>query len=190
MYFSSVWDIEQKLFGFFSPKFPKGCQDCIAHVQRNSFRKNMFFKNLCFFNLCGTWAKTIRLFFSPKFAKGWENCIPQIHRNRFRKNIFFNYLCFFLTFAELEQKGMAIFRNFFGGIFKTVFYLFIEKVWGKTTFWRMYVFLYFLSSWNFEQKFLAFFWKNFLRGCQNCILHLPRNSSMENNVLKNLGFFY
>ena len=48
--------------------------------------------------------------------------------------------------------------------------------------------MYILSFWDIEQKRLALFWKNIRRICQNCVLHL-RNGLMQDNVLKNLGFF-
>ena len=87
----------------------------------------------------------------------------------------------------MSKNFLACFRNFLGGVVKTAFHLSIRIVWGKTILWRTYLFSIILRHWAW---FLWPFMKIFLRGSENFILRVQRNSLRKNNYLKNVCIFF
>ena len=120
---------------------------------------------------------------SEYFRRCCRDCFQLVHGDNKKENKLFEFL---YQFETLSQNFLALFRQTFGRVVKTAFYLSIRTVWGKTIFWRTYVLFILLGHW--AKTFWPFF-SNFFEGFSNCIPHVHRNSFRKNIFFKNLCFF-
>ena len=99
-------------------------------------------------------------------------------------------LCCFQHLRSLSKNVLAFCRKSFGGVVTTVFYLFIGKVWDKTIFWKVFVFLYFLSFGVSEQKHFGFFLKKLSQGLANLPFDSPKERFEEKQCFEKFRYFF
>ena len=83
-------------------------------------------------------------FSSENFRWCCRDCFQLVHRDNKKENKLFEFLYFF---EALSKNFLALFRQTFGGVVKTAFYLSIRTVSGKTYFSRTYVSFNLCGAW-------------------------------------------
>ena len=123
--------------------------------------------------------------FTTNFWRVCRNCVLHVHRNSLRINTFLENVWIVYHFGTFSKNFFDISRKFFRRVVKTAFYLSIGKVWGKTNFWRTYVYFIILGYWA---KTFGLVLKKRSQDLSKLRFTYPGKCLMKENVLKNLGF--